>query len=165
LPKVTELVDFVVTSLNTAPDGTWDTLTIGTTTDDYLKAEAALDPLQIFQTERKGLFVLPYEVEYDIAGSQGRRTITKLIKHPVVVVCMAVPFSVTDKVRKVDVSTWDGVKPILQLRERIDDYLTGLQWPGAAILNVTATPPQEIPMEVRWFSSATEFQLELAQCL
>jgi len=159
-PLLTNLVDSIVLSLNT--EGIWSDLTIGTSPEDFMQARPCMDPENMFEAQYDGLYIVPVTVLYNREASQGRKSVISLNRGPVVAVCMSCKFSSPDY-SGLDISTWDGAKQILNLREEIDTHILTKQW-SANIVAVTAEPAQEIPLKERWFSSVTEYEFEAYTC-
>lgn len=162
-PQLTNLVDTIVTLLNTSDSSVWSDYTVGTTEDDFVEARPCLDPERMFEYDESALYVLPVTMDYNRAESQGRRQIVKLNRRPVVAICLSYKFSTPDD-SGLDVSSWAQVKKLLNLREDIDLFLLGKDY-GVNISSITAEPAQELPLKSRWFLSVTEIEFEGVTCV
>lgn len=160
--KLTVLTDTIITTLNTAPNGTWSDHTVGIGVNDFVKATPVIDPENFFEGKKTGLFVVPVTMLYNRSASGGRRRIVKLQKSPVIAICLSYRFPDHDPTG-VDVSPWDEVKRLLNLREEIDEYLLTREWDWN-ITGITAEPAQEIPLKARWYLSVTEIEFEGFAC-
>lgn len=160
--RLTALADSFVTALNNAPGGTWSDLTVGEDPGDFVRAYPCLDPANLFESENVGLYVIPVTMLYNREGSQGRRQVIQLNKGPVIAIVISYRFQDQDY-SGLDVSSWEAVKQILNLREDVDDYLSKYDW-GQRIQSITAEPPQEIPLKGRMFLSVTEYEFEAMSC-
>lgn len=162
--KTTHLAEAIVARLNSSPGETWSDLTIGNLPSDFLHATNALDPINAFEQEAPGLYVIPVGATYNRTKSQGRSGIVSLAKTPSVIVLLAVPFNdkETDPEGK-DVASWDEVKRLINLREEIDEFLSLENW-EVPIREINSEPNQELPMKQRWFVSITEFEFEANIC-
>lgn len=160
--KLTTLTDTIITALNTAPSGTWSDYTVGTSASDFVKAQPVIDPDNFFESNKTGLYVVPVTMLYTRTGSRGRQQIVSLHKSPVIAICLAYRFPDPDP-NGLDVSTWEKVKKLLDLREDIDTYLLKKQWDWN-IVGITAEPAQEIPLKARYYLSVTEIEFEGFSC-
>ncbi len=157
-----DLVDTMVTYLNSAPSGTWSDLTVGTGSNDTVRATPVMDPEKLFESGDAGLYVVPAAMTYNRSASAGRQSIVQLNRSPVIAVCLSYKFIVPDTTGK-DVSTWPYIKKMLNLREEIDLYLLKHNW-GWNIANITAESAQEIPLKTRWYLAVTEIEFEGMTC-
>lgn len=160
--QLATLVDSIVTALNSAPGGTWSDYTVGPNPSDFVTAKPAIDPENLFESDRVGLYVLPVTMLYNRAASAGRGKIALLNRSPVIALCLSYRFVEHDPTG-LDISTWDLTKKILTLREEIDLYVLRRDW-GWNIGEITPEPAQEIPLKARWFLSVTEIEFEGMTC-
>jgi hypothetical protein len=63
----------------------------------------------------------------------------------------------------VDVSSWEGIKKVLNFREEIEKQILLKEW-GATISGIEAEPPEDIPLGKRWFYAVTRFEFESMGC-
>lgn len=162
MTKLADLAENVANVINAAPDDTWSDLKVGTESTDYVKAVPALDPITKRSKAVKGLYVLPVVLQFSRDSSQGRQQIVKLSKQPVISICLSIPIaeSSTDGI---DITSWEEVKQLLNLREEIDTYVLKQPWTHN-ILSITAEPPQEIALDVNWMLTITEIEFEGFSC-
>jgi hypothetical protein len=160
--QLTTLVDAIVSALNTAPNGTWSDLTIGTGPDDFAKAMPCLDPEHMFEADRTGLYVIPVTMLYEKAASQGRGQIIALNRLPVIALCLLHKLTTPDE-SGLDISSWPEVKKSLNLREEIDLFVLRQRW-GWDINSITAEPAQEIPLKAGCILSITEIEFSGMTC-
>ena len=160
--KLAALTDEVIEVLHAAPAETWSDYSIGTSPSDFLRAKPVIDPETFFESQKAGLFVVPVTMTYNRQASQGRQQIVSLNRSPVIALCLSYRFPTPDTTG-LDVSPWELVKKMLNLREEIDTYLLKYPWDWN-ISGVTAEPAQEIPLKARWFLSVTEIEFEGMSC-
>lgn len=154
--RLTTLANNIYNTLNSAPEGTWSDLVPGT--DLVLKR--ALDPSTELQGASGKLLVIPVVAEYDLASSNKRGTLQQLVKKPRVAVVISYPFDTVDNTG-FDVSSWDEVTKILNLREEVDEYLLSTL---DDIETADTEPAQELLLDKRWYLSMTEFYFENVVC-
>jgi hypothetical protein len=159
------LVDSIVSLLNnpSPPAGTWNDYSVGTTTNDYIKAVPALDPDLMFESGEDRVLVVPSVVLYSRSASRGRQRIVSLNSGPSIAICMMLKFRGLKDPQGLDVADWPAVKKVLDLREDIDRRLLTYQW-DLNITDILAEPAQELPLKQRWFFSVTEIQFEQFKC-
>ena len=160
--KLAALTDEVIAVLHAAPAETWSDYSIGTGHSDFLPAKPVIDPETFFESQKAGLFVVPVTMTYNRQASQGRQQVISLNRSPVIAICLSYRFPTPDP-NGLDVSSWDLIKKLLNLREEIDTYLLKYNW-GWNISGITAEPAQEIPLKARWFLSVTEIEFEGMSC-
>lgn len=160
--QLATLTDAIVASLHSAPSGTWSDYTVGTGANDFVKAIPSLDPIEVMESAKKALYVVPVTMSYNRDASQGRQQIVKLQRSPVIALCLWYRF-VTPDDTGVDVASWSDVSKVLNLREEIDVYILKQNW-GWGIQGITAEPAQEIPLKARGFLSVTEIEFEGMTC-
>jgi hypothetical protein len=160
--KITQLAEEIRDYLNLPTPERWSGLTVGLQASDYVEASCVLDPVLMFESGIRGLYVIPVVASYNRQGSLGRQQIVQLYKSPVIAICLTIPFIGNDS-SGVDVSSWDDVKEILDLREEIDELVAKHEW-SARINTITAEPAQDVPLKNRWFLSVTEIEFESFAC-
>lgn len=160
--QLATLADAIVTALHSAPSGTWSDYTVGIGEDDFVKAIPSLDPVTVFESTKKALFVSPVTMTYNRGASQGRQKIITLQRSPVIALCLWYRFTTPDSTG-VDVASWVDVKKVLNLREEIDLFVLKKDW-GWNIGDITAEPAQEIPLKARGFLSVTEIEFDGMTC-
>ena len=160
--KLAQLTNQVISVLHAAPSGTWSDYTIGTGPTDFLSAKPVIDPETFFESQKAGLFVVPVTMTYNRQASRGRQQIVSINRSPVIAICLSYKFPTPDTTG-LDVSPWEYVTKLLNLREEIDTYLLKYAW-GWNISGITAEPAQEIPLKARWFLSVTEIEFEGMGC-
>jgi hypothetical protein len=159
--SLTHLTEQIAIYLNSSPPETWEE-GYGIGTDRFLEAKPSLDPIVAMERGESGLFIVPVVMNYSRSESMGRRQIISLSNQPLVAITMTIPFTEKD-LRGVDVSSWEEVKKVLGLRERIDRYVLGKNW-GWNITDIEADPPQEVQLKNRWFVSMTEITFDYQSC-
>lgn len=160
--RLADLVDGIVTAINSAPESNWADLSVGTSLSDKVEAVPAIDPIDFRETPHEGLFIIPVTMEYSRDESQGRRTIVQLAKQPVVSIALCLKYC-ENSADGVDVSSWDEVKQFLNFREDIDEYILS-QDLGVSIQSITAEPAQDILLDTKWYLSVTEIQFGAITC-
>lgn len=158
--QLANLTDTVLSTLNSAPPGTWSDYDVGP--GKFVEATPVIDPETFFESQKTGLFVVPVTMVYNMQSSLGRQKKVSLNKSPIIAICLSYRFPTHDP-SGLDVSTWPLVKKLLNLREEIDVYLLKHQWEWN-ITGVTAEPAQEIPLKARWYLSVTEIEFEGMSC-
>ena len=160
--KLASLTDTMIAALHAAPSSIWSEYTVGTDPSDFVQAKPVIDPETFFESQKTGLFVIPVTMTYNRQASQGRKQVVAVNRSPVIAICLSYRFPTPDTTG-LDVSTWDLVKKLLNLREEIDTYLIKYPWDWN-IASITAEPAQEIPLKKRWFLSVTEIEFEGISC-
>jgi hypothetical protein len=156
--QLSQLAEDIKDYLNSLPEETWTDLKIG----EYVSAENGLDPTEIFERGVRTLWILPYLTDYSRDTSQGRRQLVRIGKIHTVVMVLSIPFEDTDP-NAVDVSSWEGIKKVLNFREEIEKQILLKEW-GATISGIEAEPPEDIPLGKRWFYAVTRFEFESMGC-
>lgn len=160
--KLAQLTNQVISVLHAAPPETWSDYSIGTGPSDFLSAKPVIDPETFFESQKAGLFIVPVTMAYNRQASQGRQQIVSINRSPVIAICLSYKFPTPDTTG-LDVSPWEYVTKLLNLREEIDTYLLKYAWDWN-ISSITAEPAQEIPLKARWFLSVTEIEFEGMGC-
>lgn len=152
-----ELAEAVATYLNSLPGNTWGDYKLGT----YVTAETALDPEKVRQSTGNKLYIMPLFTGLSIDQSTGRQRKSSINSLPLLSVTLLVPFT---SFSKNDVTDWQEVKKVLDLRERIDLAVCRGLWEPYNISNADAQPPVEIELSQRTFLSSTEFTFTTQSC-
>lgn len=122
--------------------------------------DKALDPLDMFEKQESGLWVIPMTTERQMQASNKRGALKQVYKGQVIAVCLSLGFGTkTEK----DVAPWTEVAAILDMRERIDDHICTTEW-GLDILEVNSAPPHEVMQGQRWFLAVTEYTFGESSC-
>jgi len=119
-----------------------------------------LDPLAEMEDGVEGIFVVPIVNDYNLDTSNKRGNVKQLTSSPRIAVVVARPFAARDS-SGLDVSSWEEVENVLNLRERLD--LTVIR--GVTdLMSVEADAPTETMFDKRWFMSITEFYFDAISC-
>lgn len=162
MTSLAELAEQIAATINAAPPVTWTDLSVGVSTDDYVEAKPALDPINKRGNPTVGLYVLPVVLQFSRDSSQGRQQIVKLSKQPVISICLSIPLKENSE-DGIDVTSWAEVKQVMNLREEIDAYVLKQAW-NVNILSITSEPPQEVALDTNWFLTVTEIEFEGWSC-
>jgi hypothetical protein len=152
-----ELAESIATYLNSLPGTTWGDYKLGT----YVTAETALDPEKVRESSGNKLYVMPLFTGISMDSSTGRQRKVSIASQPLISVTLLVPFT---SFSKNDVTDWQEVKKVLDLRERIDLAICRKEWEPYNLSNVDAQPPVEIELNQRTFLSSTEFTFATQVC-
>jgi len=145
-----ELTESIVTYLNTRHSSQWGAYVVPT----FVSAEACLDPQQLIQSRETKLFVMPLITGFtpdDLVGRDKRRGVTANLQ---ISVALLIPFS---GFSRNDVTDWDEVKKVLELREKLDLNIIRGNWQPYLITDIDPQPPVEIELNQRCFLSVTDF--------
>lgn len=152
-----ELTETIVTFLNTRSASAWGEYKI----PDYLLAEPCLDPNQLLSSQERKLFVMPLISAFspeNMAGRDRRRSVTVNLQ---ISIALLIPFQ---EFSRKDVTDWDEVKRVLELRELIDlNIITG-DWKPYLLSDIDPQPPVEIELNQRNFLSVTDFSFQKQAC-
>lgn len=151
-----DLVDTVVTYLNTRPSGVWGTYQI----PSYVSAEPAIDPELLYSATERKLFVMPLYTNFSPEESGRRERWKNVNAQAVISIALLIPF--TDFERGGDVAPWAVVKRVLDLREKIDIQMLSNAW--GYTVTPDPQPPVEIQLNQRNFLSITEFTFSGQVC-
>lgn len=159
--KLSELADLFYTTLDSAPEDTWSDWSTGSQPSATLPLRRALDPSEEIGLDNGAVLVVPVGNEYSMDESLRRGTVRQLITNKQIGVFVSVPFA-TKESSGFDVATWAEVQKAINLREDIETYLMGQI---TSIIDVDATPPEELMLDKRWYLGVTIFSVERSQCV
>jgi hypothetical protein len=151
-----ELTEQIVTYLNGLGMAYWGYYRI----PDFISVEACLDPEQLVSSKEPKIYVMPLVTSFsqEMTGRASRSSIGVDLQ---ISIALLLPFS---GFSRNDVTDWNEVKRVLELREKLDlNTLTG-NWNPYLITNVEAQPPVEIELNQRNFLSVTDFTFNRQAC-
>lgn len=152
-----ELTESIVTFLNTQSSSVWGELII----PNHLLAEPCLDPNQLLSAQERKLFVMPLITSFspeNMSGRDRRRSVTANLQ---ISVALLIPFQ---EFSRKDVTDWDEVKRVLELRELIDLNIITADWRPYLLSDIDPQPPVEIELNQRNFLSVTDFSFQKQTC-
>lgn len=151
-----ELTEQIVTHLNGLNMSKWGFYRI----PDFVAVEACLDPEQLVQAKEPKVYVMPLVTSFtqEMTGRASRVSIGVDLQ---ISIALLFPFS---GFSRNDVTNWDEVKRVLELRERLDLNTLAGNWNPYLITNVEAQPPVEIELNQRNFLSVTDFTFNTQAC-
>lgn len=152
-----ELAELIANTLNASDPGKWGTYKV----PGYVTAETCLDPERVMQTSSKKLFIMPLFTDFSMDGSSKRGRVQSIQPVLNLSVTLLIPF--TD-FNTQDVTSWDEVKKVLELREKLDLFVIRTVWGGYNLNTVNPMPPVEIELNQRTFLSSTEFTFTTQVC-
>jgi hypothetical protein len=160
--RLAALAEQIKQVIEEAPPATWSGYIPGPSyiPGQQMQLKLALDPSEELKDEVGRIMVVPVVANYNRDESQGRMRVRKLSKNPTVAITLSIPFAEVDS-GGLDVSSWEEISKVLNLREEIDEYI-GLNVDH--ILSIEAEPPQELQLDKRWFLSITEVTFESFAC-
>lgn len=145
-----ELIELVTDTMNTSNPNVWGTYKV----PGYVTAEKCLDPQELMESRTKRLFIMPLVTNFEMGESLRRGQVQSISSTLVFGVTLLIPFSEFDKK---DVTTWNEVKKVLELREKLDLFVIRQKWGDYNLDSVDPQPPVEIELGQRTFMSTTEF--------
>lgn len=150
---LTTLTDTIVTSLNSSPE-IWTELSV--------TAVATLDWSGCLTKTQLQVLIVPEMVQYNLEQSARRRTIitTNSVKFVSVMVGKGFESLPTGD----DVAPWADCKAMLDIRERITQFLISLPISGVALIDIEEIPVDELELNHRNFVAVTQFGYEDLQC-
>jgi len=152
-----ELVELVADTINASNPNVWGTYKV----PGYVTAEKCLDPQELMESRTKRLFVMPLVTNFDMGESLRRNQVQSISSTLTFGVTLLIPFSEFDRN---DVTTWNEVKKVLELREKLDLFVIRQKWGDYNLDSVDPQPPVEIELSQRTFMSTTEFIYRTQVC-
>ncbi len=152
-----ELAESIQTYLNGLPPEKWGQYVVPT----FVSAELCLDPENLVRAKERKLYVMPFTTNYSMDQSTGRQRRVSIGVQLNISVALLIPFS---EFSRNDVTSWDEVKKILELREKIDLNIIRNTWADYLITEVDPQPPVEIELNQRNFLSVTDFVFSTQSC-
>jgi hypothetical protein len=122
-----------------------------------------LDPDEIIKCKTRKIFIMPVVPKYDMSVMTGQRSgapIKHYTKQLVISAIVVTPFT---EIAEGDVSSWDEIKKILNLREDVENNIIK-NWFGYKLTNVETEEPVDIKLNERVFLCVTDFQYETTNC-
>lgn len=124
-----------------------------------------LDPNEIINCKTKKIHIQPIKIEYGIGaeestGGRNRKPLVHLTKRLIISSVIGTPFST---LAEGDVASWDEVKKILFLRERLEANIVGLDV-GLTLTGVEPEDPVDIQMSERIYLCLTDYMYETVTC-
>lgn len=152
-----ELIELVTDTMNASNPNLWGTYKV----PGYVTAEKCLDPQVLMETRTKKLFIMPLVTNFEMGESLKRSQVQSISSTLVFGVTLLIPFSEFDKN---DVTSWNEVKKVLELREKLDLFVIRQKWGDYNLDSVDPQPPVEIELAQRTFMSTTEFVYRTQIC-
>ena len=112
-------------------------------------------------SRRKRLFVMPLFTGYSEDGTLKRGRVQTVKANLQLSVTLLIPFQ---EFSKTDVTDWDEVKKILELREKLDLFVIRTKWSDYDFVSADPQPPVELELQQRNFFSSTEFTFTTQVC-
>jgi len=152
-----ELAELIANTLNASNPNNWGTYTV----PGYVSAETCLDPETVMSSTKKKLFVMPLFTGYSEDGTLKRGRVQSIQATLQLSVTLLIPFQ---EFSKTDVTDWQEVKKILELREKLDLFVLRTQWGDYNLASADPQPPVELELQQRNFFSSTEFTFTTQVC-
>lgn len=152
-----ELAELIANTLNTSQAQNWGTYTV----PGYVQAETCLDPETVMTSTKKRLFVMPLFTSYSEEGTLKRGRVQTTQANLQLSVTLLIPFQ---EFSKTDVTDWNEVKKILELREKLDLFVIRTKWGDYDFVSADPQPPVELELQQRNFFSSTEFTFTTQVC-
>jgi hypothetical protein len=152
-----ELIETITDTMNASNTNVWGTYKV----PGYVTAEKCLDPQTLMETKEKKLFIMPLVTNFEMGESLKRNKVQSISTTLVFGVTLLIPFQ---EFSKNDVSSWDEVKKVLELREKLDLFVIRQKWGDYTLDSVDPQPPVEIELSQRTFMSTTEFIYRTQVC-
>ena len=152
-----ELAELIATTLNASDPGKWGTYKV----PGYVSAENCLDPEVVRQSSTKRLLVMPLFTDLNMDGTLRRGRMQSIQPVLNLSLTLLIPF---EEFSTKDVTHWNEVKNVLDLRERLDLFIMRTVWGEYNLNSVNPMPPVEIELNQRNFLSSTEFTFSTQIC-
>jgi hypothetical protein len=152
-----ELAELIANTLNASNPNNWGTYTV----PGYVSAETCLDPETVMTSTKKRLFIMPLFTGYSEDGTLKRGRVQSTQANLQLGITLLIPFQ---EFSKTDVSDWQEVKKILELREKLDLFVMRTKWSDYDFVSADPQPPVEIELQQRNFFSSTEFTFTTQVC-
>jgi hypothetical protein len=152
-----ELAELIANTLNASNPNNWGTYTV----PGYVSAETCLDPETVMTSTKKRLFIMPLFTGYSEDGTLKRGRVQSTQANLQLGITLLIPFQ---EFSKTDVSDWQEVKKILELREKLDLFVIRTKWSDYDFVSADPQPPVEIELQQRNFFSSTEFTFTTQVC-
>lgn len=152
-----ELIELVTDTMNASNPNLWGTYKV----PGYVTAEKCLDPQVLMEARTNKLFIMPLVTNFEMGESLKRGQVQSISSTLVFGVTLLIPFSEFDKN---DVTSWNEVKKVLELREKLDLFVIRQNWGDYNLDSVDPQPPVEIELAQRTFMSTTEFVYRTQIC-
>lgn len=149
---VTQLVDDIVAALNLSPEK-WGDGTLAIATMDYV---TCLSKTQL------QVLVVPDLVTYNFEAPASRRRINNVSTLKSISIMVGKSFvglALND-----DVAPWAETKGLMNIRERICQFLIATPIPGLALVGIEETPVDELALDERNFIAISTFNYDTVQC-
>jgi hypothetical protein len=152
-----ELTELIVTFLNNLDPTELGEYKI----PDFVQAEPCLDPQQLVSSTTTKLFVMPLITSFSPEEMTGRIQRVGVTANLQISLALLIPFS---GFSRNDVSDWDEIKKVLELRELLDLRVIRNNWQPYLITDIDPQPPVEIELNQRNFLSVTDFTFTKRVC-
>jgi len=151
---LTEVAEAVTTSLNLSP-GSWSG-------DATLRAKESLDWVSCLRKTELQVLVVPDTCAYNLETISSRRRVitTECVKTLVIMVAKGFVGLSTEN----DVAPWTEVKELLNIRERISQYLLATPLEPLKIVGIEEVAVDELEIDHRNFMAMTQISYQVIQC-
>lgn len=124
-----------------------------------------LDPDEIINCKTKKIHITPIRREYGFGagektGGRNQKPVRSYSKRPIISSVIGTPFST---IADGDAASWDEVKKILFLREKLEENIISLDV-GYQLTNVETEDPVDIKLSERIFLCITDYMYETVSC-
>lgn len=152
---LTELAEAIVTLLNSSPES-WCGDEVG------IEARVTLDWAGCLSKTSLQVLVVPEMNQYNVEAAGHRKTFVNM---PVLkFVSIMVGKGFTSLPTTDDVAPWTETKPLVDIRERITQFIIANPIEGAALQDIEEMPVDELELNHRNFLAMNQLGYEIIQC-
>jgi len=151
---LTEIAEALVELLNSSPEK-W-------TTESGIVARTTLDWSTCLRKTTLQVLVVPEMVQYNLESAGHRKRFVNLSTMKFVSIMVGKGFSSlpTDD----DVAPWDECKEMVNIRERITQFVIANPIPGISLQDIEEIPIDELELNHRNFLAMNQLGYEIVQC-
>ena len=151
---LTEIAEWIVTQLNSSPEK-W-------TEDSGVVARNTIDWATCLRDSNIQVLVVPEMVQYNMEASTGRTR--KITVNTLKMVSVMIGKGFTSLPTNDDVAPWAECKELLNVRERVTQFLIDAHDPRFTLVDIEEIPVDELELNHRNFIAVSQFGYELLQC-
>lgn len=151
---LTEIAEAIAELLNSSPES-W-------TQEEGIVARVTLDWSTCLKRTSLQVLVVPEMVQYNIEGAGHRKSFVNVPVLKFVSIMVGKGFSslpIND-----DVAPWDECKELVNIRERITQFIIANPIPGISLQDIEEIPIDELELNHRNFLAMNQLGYEIVQC-